>query len=100
MKHPSTAEHRDTGVITDLRGVPMICFYRERNGDYLALDTATNPFYLDVLGKDHFEGRATAIAGLVGSVCTTGISREFLRTNCKRVARAKVPGEWRRAIGI
>ena len=78
----------------------MIAFYREKNGDYLTIDTSTNAYYLDNFGKDHFEGRATAIEGLVGSVCTTGISREFLRTKCKRVARAKVPGEWRSAIGI
>jgi len=78
----------------------MICFYREHNGDYLAIESSTNRFYLDVLSKDHFEGRATAIEGLVGSVCTTGISREFLRTTCKRVARGKVPAEWRRAIGF
>ena len=39
------------------------------------------------------------ITGVVGSVCTTGISREFLRGNCKRVGKAKVPAEWRRAIG-
>ena len=78
----------------------MIAFYRENDGDYLAIDTSTNAYYLDNFGKDHFEGRATAIEGLVGSVCTTGISREFLRENCQRVARARVPAEWRRAIGI
>jgi hypothetical protein len=77
----------------------MILFYRENTGDFLAIDTDTNRYYLDILAKDHFEGRATAIAGLVGSVCTTGISRGYLRTNCKRVPRAKVPVEWRRAIG-
>jgi hypothetical protein len=78
----------------------MILYFREPNGDYAAIDTRTNRYYLDVFGKDHFEGRATAIAGLVGSVCTTGISRKFLRTNCKRVARNKVPEEWRKAIGL
>jgi len=78
----------------------MICFFREHNGDYLAIDTSTNAYYLDNFGKDHFEGRATAIEALVGSVCTTGISREFLRTKCKRVAKGKVPDEWRKAIGI
>jgi hypothetical protein len=78
----------------------MICFYREHNGDYLAIDTSTNRYHLDVLGKDHFEGRATAIEGQVGSVCTTGISREFLRTNCKRVAKATLPKVWRMAIGL
>ena len=78
----------------------MIAFYQEKSGDYLAIDTSTNAYHLDVLGKDHFEGRATAIEGLVGSVCTTGISREYLRGNCERVARAKVPAEWRGAIGF
>jgi hypothetical protein len=78
----------------------MILYYRESNGDFLAIDTDTNRFYLDTFGKDHFEGRATAIAGLVASVCTTGISREYLRTNCKRVAKALIPVEWLRGIGL
>ena len=78
----------------------MIAFYREHNGDYLAIDTSTNAYYLDVFGKDHFEGRATAIEGLVGSVCTTGTSRKYLRGNCERVARANVPAEWLGAIGF
>lgn len=78
----------------------MILYYRENNGDFLAIDTTTNAYYLRHFDQDHFEGRATAIAGLVGSVCTTGVSREFLRRNCKRVGKAKVPSEWRRAIGI
>jgi hypothetical protein len=77
----------------------MIHYYRERNGDFLAIDTSTNSYYRTILGKDHFEGRATAIAGLVSSTCTTGVSREFLRKECRRVAKAKVPAQWRRAIG-
>ena len=98
MKHPSTAEHRDTGQPTNA-GVLMICFYRERNGDYLAIETNTNRYYMETFGKDEFEGRATAIESQVGSVCTTGISREFLRSNCKRVPKARVPTDWLRAIG-
>jgi len=77
----------------------MILYFREDDGGYLAIDTDTNGFHLRHFGKDHFEGRATAIASLVASVCTTGVSREFLRSNCKRVARARVPAEWRKAIG-
>jgi len=77
----------------------MVFFYREYNGDFLAIDTATNSHYLRNFGKDHFEGRAAAIEKHVGSVCTTGVSREFLRANCKRVAKAKVPKVWRKAIG-
>jgi hypothetical protein len=77
----------------------MIVYYQESNGDFLAIDTTTNHYYLRNLGQDHFEGRATAIEALVGSVCTTGISREYLRTHCKRVSRARVSPEWLRAIG-
>lgn len=78
----------------------MILYYREHNGDFLAIDTSTNSYYLRIFGKDHFEARATAIERQVGSVCTTAVSREFLRTNCMRVARANVPKAWRRAIGL
>ena len=78
----------------------MICYYWELSGDYLAIDTSTNRYYMETFGKDHFEGRATAIAGQVGSVCTTGISRDFLRRNCKMANKTRVPDEWRRAIGI
>jgi hypothetical protein len=78
----------------------MILYFRENNGDYLAIDTATNSYYLRNLGKDQFEGRATAIEGLVGSVCTTGIAREYLGATCKRVARNRVPKEWQEAIGF
>jgi hypothetical protein len=61
----------------------MIHYYQESNGDYLAIETDSNRHYLSLYGKDHFEGRATAIEKQVGSVCTTAVSREFLRTNCK-----------------
>jgi len=78
----------------------MILFYRERGGDYLAIDTATNRHYCDHFGQDHFEGRATAIQGLVTSVCSTGISRQFLRDQCRLVAKRRVPAAWRQAIGL
>lgn len=78
----------------------MIQFYRERGGDYLAIDTATNRYYRQNFGKNHFEGRATAMQGLVSSVCTTGISREFLREECRRIAKRHLPAEWRKAIGF
>lgn len=78
----------------------MIRYYQERDtGDYLGIDTETNRYYLDIFGKDHFEGRATAIAGQVGSICTTGICREYLQKKCKRVARQDVPIKWQTAIG-
>jgi hypothetical protein len=77
----------------------MILFFQEQNGDFLAIETTSNTYYRTNLGRDHFEGRATAIQGLVGSVCTTGVSREFLRQECRRVAKPKVPAQWLRAIG-
>jgi hypothetical protein len=70
----------------------MILYYQEENGDYLAVESENE-------GRGQVEGRATAIAGLVSSVCTTAISRAFLRRSCKRVGRARVPAEWREAIG-
>jgi hypothetical protein len=78
----------------------MILCYQESNGDYLAVDTSSNRHYLEKFGQDDFEGWATAIARQVGSVCRTGVSREFLRTNCRRVARSKVPAEWLRAMDL
>ena len=74
-------------------------YFREANGDYLAIDPATNGYYRRCFGKDDFEGRAAAVAGLAGSVCTTAASREYLRACCKRVAKDSVPAAWLRAIG-
>src|SRR5712692_4778231 len=82
------------------RSSSMIVFYREGNSDVLAIDTTTNAYYRKNLGKDHFEGRATAIAGQVGSVCTTAVSREYLKARCRRVAKRNVSMEWRNAIGM
>lgn len=80
-------------------GATMILFYRERNGDYLAIDTITSDYYRTMFGQNYCEGRATAMAGQLGSVCTTAISRDYLRRNCKRVPRAAVPADWLCAIG-
>ena len=92
-------ESRDGQPATDSK-CRMILFFRENNGDFLAIDTATRSYYLATFGRDEYEGRATAIAGLIGSVCTTGISRDFLKANCRRVARTKVPADWSNAIGM
>jgi hypothetical protein len=70
----------------------MILYYQEGDGDYVAVESESH-------GREQFEGRATAIAGLASSVCTTAISREFLRRSCKRVGKARVPAAWRKAIG-
>lgn len=69
-------------------------YYQERNGDYVSVDPSTLDYYLTNFGKAQFESRATAIQGLVTSVCTTAVSIEFLRTKCRRVSKANISAEW------
>ena len=71
-------------------------YYREANGDYLALF----PAYVrhDSSGRRIFDGRATALGGLKTSVCTTGISDSYLRERCTRVRRRDVPRHWLTAL--
>lgn len=70
-------------------------YYQERNksGGYVSIDPSTNAYY-HALGRDDFEGRATAIQGDVSSVCTISLSRQWLSTRCRRVSKASVPAEW------
>jgi hypothetical protein len=71
-------------------------FYRERDsGDYLAVFPAEST-YRD--GQRVCDGRATAIAGLLTSVCTTGIGDRYLRGNCTRVRRRQVPADWLKSL--
>ena len=67
-------------------------YYQEPDGDYLCVSGERLPNDPSVQ-----EGRATAIAGLITSVCTTGIGDEFLAT-CKRVPRKQVPSAWIEAM--
>ena len=78
----------------------MLLFYREPNGDYLAIETSTADYY--GMLREHYpertyEGRATGIAKLATSICTMAISQSFLRT-CRRVAKKDIPPEWIKAI--
>jgi len=43
----------------------MIVYYRERNGDWLAIDSSTIRYRRTVFAKDHYDARATAIASVV-----------------------------------
>lgn len=63
---------------------PDLAFYRDGNGDYLVVDKTTSPL---------LEGRATAVAGDRGSVCSTTISPEYLK-GCTAVERKDVPKNW------
>jgi hypothetical protein len=71
-------------------------YYQEqdRHGDYLSIDPESAGYYRSIGQPGKFEGRATAIAGLRSSVCTTTISLDFLRTKCHRVAKKDIPAEW------
>ncbi len=89
-------------AVTDPRTVAgKLKFYREDDtGDYLAIEPSTNQYYLTHFGEDSFEGRATAIANNVLSVCTTSMSRRFLDNDCTEVKQSEVPQDWQNAIGI
>jgi hypothetical protein len=67
-------------------------YYRETNGDYLAVDPTSADHYKRH-GLQQLEGRASAISGRPSSVCTLSISLEFLKT-CKPVRLADIPKEW------
>jgi hypothetical protein len=71
-------------------------YYREREtGDYLAVSPAH--VRKDEYGQRIFDGRATALAGLPASVCSTGVGERFL-ANCVRVPRRHVPRHWLTAL--
>ena len=71
-------------------------YYQERNksGDYISIDPSTNEYYRDNGLGNMYEGRCTAIQGLVDSVCTSSISHAFLRSRARRVSKATIPQEW------
>ncbi len=87
---PKPKPFRPRGIESD-----GLKYYQERNkaGDYVSADPSTLEYYRK-LGKNEMEGRATAIQGDVTSVCTTGLSLEWLRNKCRRVRKADIPQKW------
>ncbi len=78
----------------------MIKYYQEtKTKDYLAVDTSSRAYYKRI-GKRELEGRATCIAGLDNSMCTTGVSTDYLKNRCKRVKIENVPNNWLKWIGL
>lgn len=73
-------------------------YYQERNkaGDYLSVDDSEDArkYYRDIGQGNIREARCTAIQGDVTSVCTAGVSLEFLRSKCRRVRKADIPAQW------
>jgi hypothetical protein len=70
-------------------------YYRERDGDYLSVSPAH--VRRDEFGQQIYDGRATALAGLPASVCTTGIGEQFL-AQCDRISRRHDPRQWLTAL--
>jgi hypothetical protein len=71
-------------------------YYQEqdKHGDYVSVDPGSADYYRSIGQPGHLEARCTAIAGCVGSVCTTSVSLDFLRSKCRRVRKADIPKEW------
>ena len=75
----------------------MIYYQEKDSGDYLCIDERSWRYYLQINPATEgrrYEGRATCITGQVSSVCTTGISQQYLREKCKRVLKRTIPQEW------
>ena len=66
----------------------MIQWYREANGDYMAVD----------MEGEHIPGQLTArvaaIEGLPTSMCTSDVPRTYLEEGCATVRTSQVPEKW------
>ena len=72
----------------------MRYFKEKKTGDFLCVDMSTLSYYLQTQGKSMVEGRATAIANLPSSICTTSMHLDYLKKNCKQVKKSQVPQEY------
>lgn len=72
-------------------------YYRDPDGDYLAVNKAAcvNPW--DCRGFRQFEGRAACIRGKPETVNTTCIAALFL-ARCTRIRKRDVPPAWQERI--
>lgn len=81
----------------------MIIYYKDNQTeepDYLSIDTKTKDWQYENsrFGQRKiavmYEGRASAIQGIPSSVCTTGINADYIKQQCKRIAKKQVPEVW------
>lgn len=72
----------------------MTLYYQDRQGDWMEVDHGTRRYYRDIGQPNIRQARATAIKNMPESICTCGVSVEWVRENCRRVARRDVPTEW------
>ena len=78
----------------------MFKYYQEtKTKDFLVVDTTSRAYYKRI-GKRELEGRAVALEGNPASMCTTGISTDYLKNRCKRVTVNKIPASYIRYFGI
>ncbi len=66
----------------------MIQWYREENGDFMAVDMEGE--------HGQLTARVACIEGLPTSMCTSTVSRTYLEECCAPVRLSQVPEEWRR----
>lgn len=77
----------------------MIAYYKEDNGDYLAVNKeVTYRQFEALLGAAQFQARVTGTPGDPGSVYTTGVSETYLTKQCTPVDADNVPDKWLEAI--
>ena len=74
-------------------------FFRETNGDYLAVDPRSSRNFLPFDVK-HFECVAPSKPGSIKSVQKSQVTEEYLQTNCKKVAKKLVPEKWLDALMV
>ena len=77
----------------------MITYYKEENGDYLAVnkDVAYRQFE-SILGAAQYQALVTGAPGDPDSIYATGVSQSYLNELCTPVDEEEVPEEWREAI--
>lgn len=73
----------------------MYRYYHDPIDDsYLAVNFDTADYYHRIGQPRIREARATCLAGDPMSICTTGLSIDWLAENCTPVRKADVPAEW------
>lgn len=65
-------------------------YYREDTGDFLMV--IFDREYRNTDGS--YSARAAAITGNASSVCTTNVSKEYLKEHCTLVRKAEVSSNW------
>jgi hypothetical protein len=77
----------------------MITFFKEENGDYLAVNKDIEYRQFEsLLGGAQYQALVTGAPGDPDSIYATSVSQSYLSDECTPVDREEVPQEWREAI--